>query len=496
MRLSPLQMTDATTWKGLTTENHLGAIWQQEPQKVSDMIMKIQQNYFGNNIDTVLAQFGTLEFDSDVDYTWELCSQGLDNVELVEARINGVAVTPADEPGRNHTTFELVFPKNWFSDTQRIVGELNEVYPILVVEEPRREGMNWVYTCRMDSGDQDMFMPYEELLSGKRFSGEFSPVERTMSRKGREINYKSHIGMRNAFSQIRIQKKTPGNLSNKKMGSYFVDEKGRAVKMWQHYESFMFDNAFREDINKLLMFGTSNRSADGQYRIEGKSGYKIVEGAGIRQQMEVANTSYYNTFSIEELSERLLDLSEGKLKTDDRGFVMRTGERGAYQFHKSLERYSQLFTPLLNQTRMYNVNQSGFQMGLGYGGQFLEFKGPNGIKVNLSVDSMYDDRNRNKMLHPDGGVAESYRYDIFDIGTTEGAANIQKVGVKGQPIIHKYIPGLRNPYSPDGSFSAVGTAEDAWEEHKMYIGGAIVRDPSRTASFIDNIQAGYAPTWA
>ena len=47
-RISPLQMTDATTWKGLTTENHLGAIWGQAPQKVSDMIMNVQQNYFGN----------------------------------------------------------------------------------------------------------------------------------------------------------------------------------------------------------------------------------------------------------------------------------------------------------------------------------------------------------------------------------------------------------------------------------------------------------------
>lgn len=494
-RLSPLQMTDATTWKGLTTENHLGAIWQAAPNKVSDMIMKVQQNYFGNNIDSVLAQFPTLEFDDDSDFTWDLQSQGLDNIELIECRIDGTAVTPADRPGLNFTTFELVFPKNWFSDTERIVGELNEIYPILVVEEPVKEGMNWVYTCRMDTGDNTMFIPYEEVIAGKRFSGEYSPVERTLSRKGRELKYKSHISMRNSFSQIRIQKKTPGNLSGKKMGSYFEGDGGKVVKFWQAYESFMFDNAFREDINKLYMFGTSNRSADGQYRVKGKSDYAITEGAGIRQQMEAANSSFYNLFSISDLSSRLLDLSEGKLKTDQRGFVLRTGERGAFEFHKSLEQYSQLFTPLLDQNRMYTVSQSGFQMGLGFGGQFIEFRGPNGIQVNLSVDSMYDDRNRNKLLHPLGGVAESYRYDIMDIGTTEGAPNIQKVGVKGQPIIHKYIPGLRNPYDPDGAFSAIGTAEDAWEEHKMFIGAAIVRDPSRTASFIHNSQAGYQQSY-
>jgi hypothetical protein len=273
------------------------------------------------------------------------------------------------------------------------------------------------------------------------------------------------------------------------MGSYFKGIDGKIVKFWQHYESFMFDNAFREDINKLIMFGTSNKSADGQYRIKGKSDYAITEGAGIRQQMEAANSSFYNVFSIESLSSRLLDLSEGKLKTDERGFVLRTGERGAYEFHKSLEKYSQLFTPLLNTDRMYKASSGISKMELGYGGQFVEYKGPNNVQVNLSVDSMYDDRNRNKMIHPNGGVVESYRYDIFDIGTSEGAPNIQKVGVKGQPIIHKYIAGLRDPFSPDGSVSAIGTAEDAWEEHKYYCGAAIVRDPSRTASFIHNMQA-------
>lgn len=488
-RLSPLQMTDATEWKGLTTENHIGALWAQAPQKVSDMIMTVQQNYFGNNIDSVLAQFPTKEFDDDRDFTWDLQSQGLDNLALVEARIDGTVVTSVDEPGKNFTTFELVFDKDWFSPGEVIVGELNEIYPILI-QDVKKEGTRTVYTCKMNTGNQDLFLPYDEVQAGKRFSGEYAPVERTMSRRGREVRFKSHISMRNSFSQIRIQKKTPGNMSKRMMGSYFKDDKGKVYKFWQQYESFMFDNAFREDINKLLMFGTSNKSADGQYRIDGQSGYKITQGAGIRQQMESANTSYYTTFDIEELASRLLDLSEGKLKTDQREFVLRTGERGAFEFHKSLENFSQLFTPLFNQDRMYKVDGKGFQMGLGYGGQFIEYLGPNGIKVNLSVDSMYDDRNRNKLMHPNGGVAESYRYDIFDIGTTEGEPNIQKVGVKGQPIIHKYIPGLRNPFDPDGSFSPIGTAEDAWEEHKMFIGGAIVRDPSRTASFIHNIQSG------
>ena len=95
--------------------------------------------------------------------------------------------------------------------------------------------------------------------------------------------------------------------------------------------------------------------------------------------------------------------------------------------------------PLYDEDRMYKagggINGSSVKLPLGYGGQFIEYMGPQGIQVNLSIDSLYDDRERNKVYHPDGGVAESYRYDILDVGTTDGEPNIRKVYVKGQEDI-------------------------------------------------------------
>ena len=61
------------------------------------------------------------------------------------------------------------------------------------------------------------------------------------------------------------------------------------------------------------------------------------QGAGIRQQMEVSNTSYYNKFSIDYLIGVLLDLSAGRLPSDKREFVLLTGEYGAVQFHEAIE---------------------------------------------------------------------------------------------------------------------------------------------------------------
>ena len=49
---------------------------------------------------------------------------------------------------------------------------------------------------------------------------------------------------------------------------------------------------------------------------------------GLFAQMEVANTMYYNNFSLKLLEDALYELSAAKLDLNDRVFVIKTGERG------------------------------------------------------------------------------------------------------------------------------------------------------------------------
>ena len=59
------------------------------------------------------------------------------------------------------------------------------------------------------------------------------------------------------------------------------------------------------------------------------------------------------------------------------------------------------------------------QNALRAGFQFVEYMAPNGVVLKLEVDPYYDDPVRNKIQHPLGGPAFSYRYDIMDIGTMD-----------------------------------------------------------------------------
>lgn len=491
-KISPFQMTEAQSWSGLTTENHLGAIYQASPQKASKLMTRIHQTNFGLNLDSYLDQFSPLYLDTTDDFEWELIGTAKKNVPLIEARLteSGAAITAADEAGRYHSEFYLVFPEDWFSDENIIVGHKNEVYPIQVQDDPTPEGTNFVYRCKLITGDDNLFVPFEELQAGKRFSKDWSLVEQTLSKKGGLVNFTSPFKMRNAFSMIRMQHTVPGNMISRPFATAWKDDKGMTYSTWTQYEDYQFDDQFRREKNRMLMYSTANKANDGTYENKGKSGFIKKQGAGLRQQMEASNTSFYNEFTIDYLMEKLLDLSEGKLPGDKREFVLRTGERGAVQFHKAIEDNVQLFTPLRNETRMYSASSAiGAKMPLGYGGQFVEYMGPQGIKVTLAVDSLYDDRQRNKVYHPDGGVAESYRYDILDVGTSDGEPNIRKVYVKGQEDIMGYEAGLRNPFSASGERNLMSNATDGYTVHRACIGGIMVKDPSRTMSLISNVQA-------
>ena len=202
-------MTEAQSWTGLTTKNHLGAIYQSKPQMASKLMTRIHQTNFGLDLDTYLEQFSPVYLETDDDFEWDLIGTAKKNVPLVEARIAATPITAADECGKNFTEFELVFPEQWFSDENVIVGEKNEVYPIQVIADPTPEGTNWVYRVNLITGDSDLFVPFEELTAGKRFSKDWSLVEQTLSKKGGLVNFTSPFKMRNAFSMIRMQHAIP-----------------------------------------------------------------------------------------------------------------------------------------------------------------------------------------------------------------------------------------------------------------------------------------------
>lgn len=478
--ISPLLVREGKEFTGLVNEHMFGAMFMESPQYMSKISTALfERNEYMTVYSYIKKHFPTVYLEKDSEWRWLLHGHADKNLPLVKCSLTsgGSAIAATDFVGANGTEFYLTFNEPYFSGNSLIVGERNELYPILILGEPNAVGGYYEYKCRLNSSDNNKFIPYDELTAGKRFSEEYAPVERTGSRKGSRAHFNSSFEMKNVFSQIRKEIQHYGNMKDKTVEFGWRAPDGKVMTSWIPYATWELMRQWEADKAKLAMYSTYNGDSSGNFTVLGSGGHIIQTGAGIREQMKYGNYQTYNTFDIEAFSEILLDLSTDKLGMGNRKFVIATGEWGMYDFSKSLENYTTLYTPARDMSRIYNAGGNS----MGYKGQFLEFKGPNGVEITIIHDALKDDKVRNKILDPSGrGTLESRTMDILNLATSDGKPNAQCVEVKGGGDIRGYIQGMRSPYAQDGAMKPMASPFDGWEEHYMYVGGAQVTDPTRT----------------
>lgn len=491
MLVSPLQKYEPKDWSGLTTENHLGALFQLEPQLVSNVIEHIYSVNLGEDFVGFVNKFPVMEINDDRPFEWLLQGADEKNIPLVGAYTSDLSTTPT-KAGIAHSRFYMVFAERWFEATDVIVGNKPDHYKLRITADPILLGSGFAYEVELVTGDPLLFVPAAELLAGTRWSKEYSIVEQTLSKRGGGVTHVSPFRMQNTLSMIRKQYEVPGNMiskgANSPLAFSWKDQNGKIETRWIKKLDWDFMVQFRKEKARLLMYGNSNRAADGTYGNKGESGYEIRAGAGLLDQCAPSNVFTYNTFSLDWLTEIALGLSVGKLPEDKRDFVLSTGEYGLYQFHKAASEKVSMFTPNFTQDRIYTTGDGK----MGYKGQFLEYISVNGIKFKLMHDPMMDDPIRNKIYHPEGGLAKSREYMLMDFGTANGEPNIQRVKLRGEEEIFRYIPGMRDPYSAYGNMTAptmAASSVDGYSVYKAFIGGLRVKNPMRMMRIIPSLLA-------
>src|SRR6056297_1856066 len=160
-----LQEYQGRDWSGLTTRNHLGAIFEAMPQDASKLVTAMHSVNRGVNFYSFLrANFGSLRLKTEDDFRWKLQGTSNKNIPLVEAqKVDGTAVSTGDKLGIAHSQFYLVFSERYFTYPMLIVGEKNQVYPIRIVAPEEPYGNNWRSRCELFVGDPELFIPYDEL---------------------------------------------------------------------------------------------------------------------------------------------------------------------------------------------------------------------------------------------------------------------------------------------------------------------------------------------
>ena len=476
-----------TFWKSeIEKRNHVSTMFHSAPQKASNVMVELLARNYAKSVESMLSVFPTKEFETDDEYTWDVIASTRRNIPLIEARkITGEVVGPEDTAGENGEEFFLVFGEDWFFNQEIIHGNFNEKYPLLIKGKPRYEGTNVLYLVELANGSKSG-VPGDRLQLGERFSYSHAVVSRGLSRGVGGVRHTAPTSMRNEWTTIRLKHEVSGDLLDKKIafGVPAVKEvNGRQVKstetVWMHYVDYEFQKTWSEYKNNAMLYGTSNRDANGEYHNFDASGEVIRMGSGLYELMERGNIIPYNNFSLAFLEEILTGFSAGKLDFSDRKFMITTGEFGALQFNRAAKSAMSGWTEF-----DYNGDSLGV-VTKGEGGytlkniQFTKYIAPNGIEVTVKVVPSYDDPVRNKITHPNGGVAQSYVYDIFDLGTSE-QPNIVKCGLKGKPEYYGFLSGMRNPYNGSYNNPYMSYEDDKASMHRMATLGVCIFDPTRT----------------
>tara|TARA_R110000744_G_scaffold312424_5_gene419778 strand:+ start:13156 stop:14634 length:1479 start_codon:yes stop_codon:yes gene_type:complete len=489
----PYQFNAMKTVTGMVTENHLGIMFQNKPQFLKKSVTRLLSSEGVRNLDTLLNQFPVSKMAEEGIFYWDITGDNEMNVGLVEARFRGAVVTAADNNvGANGEAIELVFPEEApFSKMHMIVGEKNEIYQVRLTSDAYYEGTNLVFRGELMGNNQNG-MPGSELIADKRWSKDFSPVEDYVSTEGGEVTFASPARVGNEMTTLRIQHKEPGKNIGKKVATSILLKRGDQeieTMAWMPAVEWTIEKTWSYEKAHACAFARSNRSADGRYFNVGQSGFFIKQGMGLREQQESANRIFYDKFSLAQLENLLFDIGEGRLEFSDRTILMRTGERGASQFHKAVMDVATGWTALTTANpQTYAKTSSPMHSNAFVAGfQFTEFLSPMGYHIKVETDPMYDSKVRNKLKAPHlgGGVAESYRYDIYFIGSTD-SPNIYKVELE-RGDDWGYKSGFRNPFTGERNIQNMGHMEDSAIYTRYGSFGTAIVDPGRTVAYLPSI---------
>jgi len=492
-----LQKYASKNFTGLINLAHLGEVFMTKPEKYNKAIRQVYRMDGVEDYVSFVNQFEAVDvMHQDSFYEWDIDTQRYRNIPLKSWSL--VDGTQPAQVGANRQQILLVFGERFFVENDVIVGKSANDYSYLVknVEE---DGGDFICRVELVNADLSISVPSTEFAVGNFFSRDYNLQSTTLADKGTSPYFSSPSVLRNTTSLLRMEYTVPGNMigvgKNMPLEIPFQkqnkDGSVTEVKVWTNYYDMVAEEEFRQQFARMMIYGKSNwTDKDVILNADDKSKWKIKSGAGFYDQIAPANSHPYSQFDLDAMIEIAIDMGVGRLEGNKRFLDFDTGEYGVIQASKAIEAKPGAFPANFYQNRIYPAQapkNSGIQMPLGYGGQFVEYNSYNGVKVTFNLRRFMDDRVRFWRSHPSGkGSTESYRYTAINYG---GDAGIKRINVVNKPEEIFYLPGTCNPFSPGGQGkpSMAVSKVDGYEFIRSKAGGLVVENPFGVVDFPMNI---------
>jgi hypothetical protein len=474
--VSPLQLHKLRALpSGMTESDHLSQAYLTEPERMDSVLAYA----FGTQNETVLSMLtggiGNTRFITNREYTWDLHGQ------TERAVVITGAVNPGSNPGLSGAPFRWKMEEGIFQVSDNLVSDDGTM---LRVSNRVSNGIDYIYTAVLTDPDPKKFIDPVQISSMARMSKDFSTVEE-FSDKGGGTDYVAPMTLKNQLTTLRKHYSVSRSAATDVMIIELFSEDGQSTKMWTKLAEWTALAQWYKEIDRSFIYTIYNKDPQGIVRLQGKNQRPVYHGAGVRQQISPANRLYYTKLTYDVIDEFLLDLSYNASRWGgDYNFVGLTGKMGIREFNRAvLERQKELGITVTNAGTF--ITGTGDSLTLT--GHFKSVEFLNGVSLTVKEFSPYDDKVRNRTLHPTTKKPiESYRFTILNFGTVKGKANIRKVAKKNSENSMWYVAGSTTPFGEVASSLSVMRSNglDGYEVHMLSECGIQLQDPTSCGEMI------------
>ena len=480
MTISDLQISVGQWHAGLTQASHLSTFFLTKPDIASEVITRVynMQNGYKNTLSFLTSGLGKSKELNNIVYRWPMMGDSRKAISITGNYSDG-----GSTPGLNFTTFRVKVAENFFVLGDNLVPDDTD-YQLRVDANPEQIGSEWILTLKLVTNDSTDFIPAALLAAGKQLSKDFNSVEHDMSRTSGETHYATPFMLENYMTTFRKKYSVSGAAQEKVLEIGLMDPASKKVsKTWVKYAEWEFWSQWMDEIEKMLMFGKSNVLANGQPTTTGASGNKVYQGAGLEQQISLANKRYYTTLTENTIRDFMNDLAFNGTEGGPRKYVALCGRQFMDLFDRAMK------TSASNYTLVDSKFVTGSGQELSLGGQFTTYRGLNGDEITLKEYSAYNEMVRNRQLHPQTGKpVESYKATFINFKEYKGESNVMKVYHKGREFASTYIEGMCSPFGMKKNGTSASPV-DGYEFHAMGECGIMLKDGTDAAQLILDVDS-------
>jgi len=396
----------------------------------------------GNILESVFG-LGNTKYIDDLSWGWKMRAQGFRAITILENR------TAGDKPGQFRQPIKVLVDVDLGALGESWTPGSSDKSQVVMIKDKVKEGRGFLYTFEVYTEGPEHYLKPEYLKPGTKFT-RFFAMRGEAAESGGYTEHSTNVEYRNHLVKLRKEYKVTDFAAQSVLDIVFQDDEGQVHRSWMDMYEANYHMAMNKELTNSAMY---SRLGDAPIA-DPDSGYPIVPGAGLQQQIEFGgNVEKYTTLTAE-LIEAFFDrMVYSRINPGDLGEVIGfSGHYGMKEFHKALDIWTGGRAIVKESSDFLSKDAKGVHKNsLVTGYQYTTFALPNGGSFKLIHNPMNDDKSIHRDIDPLTGVPlESQRITILDVtggnGESINAKNnirlVRKNKVYGTTIVEgRYGPG-------------------------------------------------------